>query len=308
MQSIIIKTIGVVATALLLQTSLHAQQQVQYTQYMYNTMMVNPAYAGTGSKLEAQIIHRSQWVGLDGAPRTQNFGINGAVGKVLGLGLNIINDRIGPSNQFFLTGTVSARIKLTNKVNLSLGINGGMDMVSVDWSKGNYKDQNDAAMASDIRNRVRPVIGAGLYLYGKKWYFGISTPTFITKDHYGDENQARINQAIHYYGIAGYVFDVSRSVKLKPALLIKAVGGAPITGDISLNALFKKQFTVGVAYRFHDAASVLLGYTFKNQLFIGYSYDMSVTKLRTYNNGSHDIILKFNMITKQLAAQTPRFF
>lgn len=301
--------LGACMLSLFWSLGIKAQQQVQFTQYMYNTMMVNPAYAGTGSKLDALFIHRSQWVGLDGAPRTQNVGVNGAVGNILGLGLNFINDRIGPSNQSFLTAAVSARIPLNEKLRLSVGLNGGMDFISVDWSKGQAQNQNDdAMMQNNIRNRVRPVIGAGVYLYADNWYFGVSSPTFIQRDKYGDWNEASIDSRVHWYAIAGYVFRIGENVKLKPAILAKMVKGAPLTIDASLNAMFKEQFTVGLGYRYHDAVALLLGYTFKKMLFLGYSYDINLTKLRGYNSGSHDIILRYNLFGKEAGARSPRFF
>ncbi|EPB65614.1 Bacteroidetes-specific putative membrane protein [Ancylostoma ceylanicum] len=162
----------------------NAQQQVQFTQYMYNTMMVNPAYAGTG-----------------------------------------------------------ARIPLSEKIRLSVGLNGGMDIVNVDWSKGQAQSDNDAVMLNNIRNRVRPVVGAGIYLYADNWYFGLSSPTFIQKDSYGKWNEAEIDPRVHWYAIAGYVFSIGDNVKLKPAVLAKMVKGAPITADVSLNTLIKEQFT-----------------------------------------------------------------
>lgn len=308
MKKTVIKRYILIICGIILVLKANAQQQVQYTQYMYNTMMVNPAYAGTGSRLEALFIHRSQWVGLDGAPQNQNFGVNGAVGKVLGLGLNFVNDRIGPSNHTFLTASVSARIALSEKINLSAGLNGGMDIVNVDWSKGQIQSDNDAAMMNNVRNRVRPVIGAGLYLYSDNWYFGFSSPTFIQRDSYGEWNEAEIHPRIHWYAIAGYVFRIGENVKLKPAVLAKMVKGAPFTADVSLNTLIKEQFTVGVGYRYHDAMSFLLGYTIKRSFFIGYSYDINLTRLRNYHSGSHDIILKYSLLKKDVAARSPRFF
>lgn len=289
-------------------STINAQQQAQYTQYMYNTLMVNPAYAGTAHKLEATFIHRSQWVGLDGAPQTQNFGVNAAIKDVIGLGLNVTNDKLGPERQTAITAAVAAKIKLSNKIKLSLGVNGGMDLINVDWSMGQAKSDNDVAFDQNIKNRVRPVVGAGLYLYSDNWYVGLSSPTFIQKDKYGNLGEAAIDNRTHFYMIAGYVFDVGENLKLKPALLAKAVAGAPITADLSLNALIKEQFTVGAGYRYNDAASILLGYTFKNMLFLGYSYDINLTKLRKYNSGSHDIMIKYNFWEKNAVARSPRFF
>ena len=304
---LIIKLTFVLSLIFLSQT-INAQQQVQFTQYMYNTMLVNPAYAGTSNRLEAYLIHRSQWVGLDGAPSSQNFGVQGAVTEKLGLGLNITNDKIGPSNELYINGSAAVRLPLSSNVNFSLGLNGGIDMLSVNWSKGQVKDASDQLMANNINNRVRPIIGAGGYLYGDKWYFGLSTPNFIQKDTYGRDEEAMIHSSTHFYFIGGYVFDLTEDIKLKPAVLGKLVKGAPLTVDVSANALFKEMYTVGLGYRYKDAMSLLLGITLKKSYFIGYSYDATFTKLRKYSSGSHDIIFKYSLFTKEQSARSPRFF
>lgn len=285
-----------------------AQQQVQFTQYMYNTMMVNPAYAGTSNRLEAHLIHRSQWVGLDGAPTSQNVGVQGAVGDIIGLGLNVTNDRIGPTSQFYLNGNVAARLPLSSSVNLSLGLNCGMDVINIDWSKGQSQNSNDQVLNNNINNRVRPIIGAGTYLYGDRWYVGISAPNFMQKDSYGREEEAMIHSSVHWYFIGGYVFQLSDELKLKPAVLGKMVKGAPFTADVSLNTLYKDMYTIGVGYRYNDALSLLLGITIKKAFFIGYSYDATLTKLRGHSSGSHDIIFKYSLLTKEQGARSPRFF
>lgn len=285
-----------------------AQQQVQFTQYMYNTMLVNSAYAGTSNRLEAYAIHRSQWVGLDGAPSSQNVGVQGAITNKLGLGLNVTNDKIGPSNEVFINGSASVRLPLSSSVNISLGLNGGIDILSVNWEKGKYKDGFDQTMYNNINNRVRPIIGAGTYLYGNNWYFGLSSPNFIQKDSYGREEEAMIHSNIHWYFIGGYVFQLSDELKLKPAVLGKIVKGAPLTVDVSANLLIRDMYTVGLGYRYKDAMSFLLGITLKKAFFIGYSYDATLTKLRGFNSGSHDIIFKYSLLTKEQGARSPRFF
>ena len=297
-----------VLLAILCSYAANSQQQVQFTQYMYNTMSVNPAYTGTGAKLEAFAIHRSQWLGISGAPSTQNFGVQGAPTDKLGLGLSIINDKIGPANQCYINASAAVRLKLAQKVNLSLGLNGGMDVLNVDWSKGLVSSTNDVTMQNNIQNRVRPLIGAGAYLYADNWYFGVSSPNFIKKDEFGRENEAMINSNVHWYFIGGYVMNISENVKFKPAVMMKMVKGAPITFDLSANFMIQNTYTVGAAYRYNDAMSLLLGYTFKNALFIGYSYDMTLTKLRKYGSGSHDIILKYTLFSKNQVARSPRFF
>ncbi len=283
------------------------QQQVHYSQYMYNTMMVNPAYVGTSNRLEAQIIHRSQWVKLDGAPMTQNFGVQGRVTKNLGLGLNVINDIIGPSKTFNATAQIAANIKLSNKIRLSAGINAGIESLSVDWSKGRMQDSDDPAMMTNIVNRIKPVVGAGLYLYSDNWYFGASIPNFIEYDRYSVLEEQMINGRSHFNFIGGYVFHFEH-FKLKPTAMIKMVQGAPINFDISLNALLYDKFTLGAGFRHRDAVSAHAAYTINKSFMIGYSYDFGISKLRTYHQGSHDIILKYMLLNKDNAGRSVRFF
>lgn len=284
-----------------------AQQQVHYTQYMYNTMMVNPAYVGTGNRLETQIIHRSQWVKLDGAPMTQNFGIQGKVTKNLGLGLNITNDMIGPTRNLQATMQIAANIKLGGNVRLSAGLNGGIESFSIDWSKGKIHDLNDETMQTNISNRIKPVVGAGLYLYTNKWYVGASIPNFIEMDRYSSIEEQVVTGKSHFNFIAGYVFEFEK-VKLKPTALVKMVAGAPVNFDITLNALLYDRFTIGAGYRNIDAISGLVAYTINKSFMIGYSYDFGVSKLRKYHHGSHDIILKYVLLNKENAGRSVRFF
>lgn len=293
---------------LLLGTTVYGQQQAQYSQFMYNTLMVNPAYAGTRGKLGAYFIHRSQWVGIEGAPRTENFGFSAGVGEMIGLGLNVINDRLGPSNLTSITAAGSVKVPLNNNIKLSVGLNLGLNVLNIDWTEGQSKSSTDVAFHNNIDNRVRPVIGAGLYLYSDHWYFGLSSPTFIQKDTYGKTGEAAIDSRIHLYAMAGYVFYVSPNVKLKPSLLMKGVKGAPLTLDIALNAQIQNKYTMGLGYRNHDAVYILLGYTFFKSLFVGYSYDLNLSKLRSYNSGSHDIMIQYTLWPKKNGAVSPRFF
>lgn len=284
-----------------------AQQQVHYTQYMYNTMMVNPAYVGTSNRLEAQLIHRSQWVKMDGAPMTQNFGIQGKVHKNLGLGLNVINDQIGPAKTFNATAQIAANVRLGGDVRLSAGINAGIESLSVDWTKGRMQDQTDDAMMTNIVNRIKPLVGAGLYLYGDNWYFGASIPNFIEYDRYSVIEEQMINGRSHFNFIGGYVFHFE-NFKLKPAAMIKMVQGAPVNFDISLNALLYDKFTIGTGFRHRDAVALHVAYTINKSFMIGYSYDFGISKIRKYHQGSHDIILKYMLLNKENAGRSVRFF
>lgn len=287
--------------------SANAQQQVQYTQYMYNTLSVNPAYAGTSQKLEAHAIHRSQWVGMEGAPSTQNIGVQGKLNDRIGLGLNFIKDKIGPANNYYINSAVAVRLPLSPSTNLSVGLNGGIDMISVDWSMGQVQNTGDQYLNSNINNKVRPLIGAGTYVYGKNWYAGLSAPNVIQNRSNGTTIN-NVESITHFYLIGGYVFQLNDQLKFKPALMAKLVQGAPPTVDVSANFLINNKYTLGTSYRYNDAVSILAGISFVKEFFIGYSYDITLTSLRSYNSGSHDILLKYTLFEKNQQAISPRFF
>jgi len=284
-----------------------AQQQVQYTQYMYNTMTVNPAYVGTSQKLEAHAIHRSQWVGIEGAPSTQNIGAQGRLNDKIGLGLNFIKDKIGPANNYYINSAVAVRLPLSPSMNLSVGLNAGIDMISVDWSMGQVQNTGDQYVNSNINNRVRPLIGAGAYVYGDNWYAGLSAPN-VVQNRSNVSAAQNVESTTHFYLIGGYVFKLADKLKFKPAMMGKFVPSAPMTIDVSANFLINEKYTLGAAYRYNDAISLLAGISFLKEFFVGYSYDITLTKLRTYNSGSHDIMLRYTLFEKNQHAISPRFF
>lgn len=285
-----------------------SQQQPQYTQYMYNTISINPGYTGTNGRLEGILLHRSQWVGLDGAPTTQSLGIHGKTGLNTGLGLSVINDKIGPQNQQYFNASFGYRINLSENTILSLGLNAGASLLNIDWSEGMYQSQTDNAFNSNVNNKTRLIFGSGGFLYGNNWYVGLAVPNFFITESYDDIEESVIRRKTHYYLQGGYVWDLSSSVKFKPAFLVKVVEGAPVTYDASANFMINEKFVLGAGYRFADAFSAMAGFQISNSFFIGYAYDHSVTKLQKYNDGSHEIILKFNLNDKSKLARSPRFF
>lgn len=286
---------------------LQAQQQPQYTQYMYNTTVINPAYSGTNGRLEASLLHRSQWGGIEGAPTTQSLAINGKVGERVGLGLNAMNDKVGPSNEVAVNGVFSYHLITGQNTRLSLGINVGFDVINIDWSKGRYYDNQDVVFNENI-NEVRPLFGAGAFYYGEKWYVGVSAPNLLQNNSYDPQEEVMFQRMIHYYFTGGYVFDLSHQLKFKPAILATVVRGAPISFDISANFLIIEKFTLGAAYRINDAFSALFGIQLGRNFFVGYAYDHSVTDIRKYNDGSHEIILKYFLPTINEKVRSPRFF
>ncbi|PZR23314.1 MAG: hypothetical protein DI539_03415 [Flavobacterium psychrophilum] len=288
--------------------SAKAQQEPQYTQYMYNTLTVNPGYTGSPGFLEATLQHRSQWVGIDGAPTTQAFTIHSPVNDKVGLGFSAVNDEIGPSEEIYLDGNFSYTIPVSFNSKIAFGLKAGAKVLNIDWSKGTYYQGGDPLLNTNVNNKISPSVGAGVYYYTDKWYAGFSVPNFIRSDYYDDVQEAQVSDRLHYYVIGGYVFDISDNLKFKPAFMAKIVSGAPITADLSANFLLQERLTLGAAYRFDDSVSGLVGFQLTKNFFVGYSYDYSVTELNKYNDGSHEIIVRFQLVPKATRIKSPRFF
>lgn len=288
---------------------LQAQQDPQYTQYMYNTMMVNPGYTGSPGTLEANLIYRSQWVGVDGAPETQSFGIHSPLrNENIGVGLNVVNDKIGPANQLYFNANFSYTIRTGYNTELAFGIKGGMKVMNIDFSKGTYYNPVDDLLNQNIDGKILPTVGAGLYFYSDKWYVGFSIPNFLKTDYYDYRKESVLSNRLHYYIIGGYVFDLSPSIKFKPATMIRIVDGAPTTVNVSANFLFRELLTVGVSYRYDHTVNALVGIEIFNSFFVGYSYDFGTSDFRKYNDGSHEIILRYHIPMKSKRIKSPRFF
>lgn len=303
--------IGLIVLAFNLLTfiQVNAQQDPQYTHYMYNTMSVNPAYAGQRDVLNITGLYRTQWVGIDGAPKTQTLGVHSPLrNERIGLGLSIINDALGPARETYVNANFSYTLPIDSDnidKKLSFGISGGFHLLETDWSKGRYQNP-DIAFNENV-NLFSPTIGLGLYMHSSNWYIGLSAPNLLTTEHYDDFQESLATERIHLYLIGGFVFNLSDSVKFKPALLAKGVEGAPIAVDVSANFLFNDKFTLGAAYRRNAAISALLGFQISQDLMIGYAYDHDTTELSNYDFGSHEIFLRFEIAKKQ-RLKTPRFF
>lgn len=291
-----------------------AQQDSQFTNYMYNTVNINPAYAGSRGVMSILGLHRTQWVGLDGAPVTNTFSLNTPFNNSnFGLGVSVINDRIGPSDENAISVDVSYTIPTSETFKLSFGIKGTANLLNVDFTKLNIYNQGDVFSQQNVDNKFSPNIGAGVYFHSNKTYFGFSVPNFLETKHF-DKNASSLASAsvaaekMHYYFITGHVFDLSDSVKLKPALLTKIVDGAPLQLDVSANFLFNEKFTLGAAYRWDAAASFLAGFQISDSWLIGYAYDLETTKLANYNSGSHEFFLRFELFRNFDKVVSPRFF
>lgn len=292
----------------------YSQQDAQFTQYMYNTITINPAYAGTREVLSMFGLHRNQWVGLDGAPVTNTFSLNTPINNSnIGLGLSVINDRIGPSDENSISVDVSYSIPTSEEFKLSFGIKATANLLNVDFNKLNIYDPGDILAQYNIDNKFSPNIGAGLYFHSEKTYIGLSVPNFLETKHF-DKGQSTFtsssiaSEKMHFYLIGGHVFDLSYNVKFKPAFLTKLVQGAPLQVDVSANFMFVEKLVVGLAYRWSAAMSAMVGFQVTDGMYIGYGYDLETTKLANYNSGSHEIFLRYEIFKNKEKIITPRFF
>ena len=285
-----------------------AQQDAQYTQYMYNTININPAYAGSRGVMSVFGLHRTQWVGLDGAPTTNTFSLNTPISNSnLGVGFSLVNDRIGPTSDNTISADISYTIPMNEVYKLSFGVKASGNIFNLDTDKLDPAQANDPNL-QNFNNEFSPNFGAGVYLHSDKLYLGLSVPNFLQDSKYNDNEVAVFQERMNFYFIGGYVFDVSPSIKFKPAFLTKMVTGSPLQVDASANFLFFDKFMLGGAYRWDAAVSALAGFQVTDGLFIGYSYDMETTQLRRYNSGSHEVFLRFELFNKVSKMVSPRFF
>ncbi|MGF1558638.1 MAG: type IX secretion system membrane protein PorP/SprF [Flavobacteriaceae bacterium] len=309
MKKLIISTVFIFASI----WGIKAQQDAQYTQYMYNTMAVNPAYAGSRGVLSINGLHRSQWVGLDGAPTTQTFNFNTPVTERLGVGLSIVNDEIGngTNQDTYFDGVVSYTVQTSETGKLSFGLKAGGHLLNLDFTRlQNYNNEATSLGQSNIDKRFSPNFGAGVYYHTDKFYAGLSAPNFLKTEHFDSSSSSLAEERMNIYLITGYVFDLNPTLKFKPAALVKAVSGAPLQLDVSANFMLNEKFTLGAAYRWDAALSALFGFQITDQFMLGLAYDRETTELGStaFNNGSFEVLLRYEFRTRYKNVITPRFF
>ena len=286
----------------------YGQQDAQFTQYMYNTININPAYAGSRGTMSIFALHRTQWVGLDGAPTTNAVSINTPINNSkLGLGVSFVNDKIGPTNENTISADLAYSITTSENFKLSFGMKATANLFNLNANKLNPVDQGDAQF-QNLRNVFTPNIGAGVYYHSDKAYVGLSVPNFIQTNRYNDNEVAITKEKMNYYLIGGYVFDLSNDIKFKPAFLSKIVEGSPLQVDVSANFMFVDKVVVGVAYRWSAAMSAMVGFQVTDGMYIGYGYDLETTNLDNYNSGSHEVFLRYEIFRNREKITTPRFF
>lgn len=291
--------------------NLMAQQEPQYTQYMFNMMAVNPAYTGTGDALNALLLSRLQWVGVEGAPRSHTFALHTPVkDKRIGLGASVIADNIGPVTNTYINLNYAHRIKLTEKITLSLGLKGGIYNYHVGLSNLELNGPDDS-FNQDYRKSFQPNLGAGAYMYTKDYFVGISAPKLVKTEleNVGDNDGLASELKRHYFITGGYIFSLNSDWKLKPSVLSKMVEGAPPSLDITAQALYKDRFWLGTTYRVGDAIAALFQMKVNRQLTVGYSYDITVSGMSKVTNGSHEILISYDFSGfSNDKVKSPRYF
>lgn len=304
------KSFGLLALALLTGLFSYGQQDAQYTQYMYNTVSVNPGYAGSRGQISIAALHRSQWIGLDGAPVTQTFNIHSPIGyRGIGLGMSIVNDKIGPTSETNFDVDFSYTIWTSTEGRLSFGLKASANLLDVRFSELN-QFAPDQTLQQDIDNRLSPNIGAGVYYHTNNFYAGLSVPRFLETSHFQESSLSTAKEQMNFYFITGYVWDLNPFLKFKPTLLTKVVQGAPLQVDVSANFMLNEKFILGAAYRWDAAFSGMAGFNLSNKFLIGIAYDREITELgnAAFNDGSFEIILRYDFISLKENLKSPRFF
>ncbi|HEX9981464.1 MAG TPA: type IX secretion system membrane protein PorP/SprF [Flavobacterium sp.] len=296
-------------------TAIFAQQDPQYTHYMYNMNVVNPAYATSSDPvLNLGALYRTQWVGAEGAPTTFNFFGHLPVSETVQLGLSLISDEIGngakKENNFYVDFAYVLKFQGEHKV--SLGLKAGFTSFTTNFNGFQFESGDaatDAAFSENV-NIFKPNIGAGIYYFTNKYYLGFSVPNFIPSKHIEERDgiNAFGSEDMHYFFTGGYVFKLSDAFKLKPAFMSKFVK-ASTTVDVSANVLYNNKFELGAAYRFGDAVSALVSINVTPGIRIGYAYDYTISNFGQFNSGTHEVFVLFDLyLIGKSRDKSPRFF
>ncbi len=291
---------------LLIATQVYGQQDPQYTQYMYNMNVINPAYAGSKENLSFGLLYRTQWTGIDGAPQTGTFFAHSPVGEKVGLGLSVISDEVGPVKETNAYVDFSYTLKLGGAHKLAFGIKAGATFHDIGLAGIDLIDPNDPFFQNI--NTTTPNIGAGFFYYTDNYYLAGSVPNILNSVHL-DANGNKIgSEDSHYFLTGGYVFDLSANAKLKPSFLVKSAFGAPTSFDANLNVLFYDRFEIGGSYRLDDSFSGLVNFAITPSLRIGYAYDSVTSDIKRYAPASHEFMLLFDLNFPKKVSRSPRYF
>lgn len=292
-------------------TAVFGQQDPQYTQYMYNMNVINPAYAGSKGTLSLGMLGRKQWTDIDGAPKTATFSAHAPVARNLGGGISVIADEIGPVKEQNLYADISYTINISEEGRLAFGLKGGVTFQNIDLlSIILPQDPNDPLFQDNMSNTY-PNFGAGIYYYTDKFYVSFSVPNILKSTHFEKSNGVitKASEEMHYFLTSGYVFQLSESFKLKPSVMFKGVTGAPVSIDMNANVLIHDRLELGASYRWDDSVSGLINFYITRNFQMGYAYDFNVSDFNYANTGgSHELFLLYDIDFNKKKLKSPRFF
>jgi type IX secretion system PorP/SprF family membrane protein len=306
------KKLIVIIAILLFGGNSFGQQDPMLSQYMFNGLFLNPAYAGSHNYWTSTLSNRYQWVRFEGAPRTFIAAVDGPIAaKNMGLGMVFYNDQIGVTNHNSFMANYSYQLKINETDKLALGVSAGASQFSARVTELTVWDENDPVFSNDLASKILPRFGFGAYYFTPKWYAGFSVPTL-----FGYQKERAFNMDLnsatflnrHYLLTGGYVFPVSDNVKLKPSVLFKYLPNAPVQMDLNMGVLFRDMIWVGGSYRTGDAAVVMIEYQTNAFFRIGYAYDITFSQLRKYSAGSHEIVIGIDFGRDLVKTKTPRYF
>lgn len=303
-----------------------AQQKPQYTQYVFNNYLINPAVTGIENYTDVKAGYRSQWTGLDGAPVTSYLTVNAPLGEAFtngdatafpasggenpqsrsftqdymasephhGIGMQIVSDKAGPISQTTIDATYAYHIGLAPKLNLSVGVQAGFNRTALNTSMIQTENPLDPAIANGNNAQWRPDLGAGLWMYSSTWFLGVSVQQLLTQNLYFSTNTSTYDESKtvpHYFFEGGFKIFLSDDVTLLPSVLFKVIQPVPTTFDVNLKLAFEDKFWFGGSYRHNDSFAGMVGFNVSSLINVGYSYDYTTSALRTVSNGTHEIVL-----------------
>ncbi len=279
-----------------------------YTQYMFNELLINPAYAGVHEMFSATGVYRNQWGGLEGAPQTITASAHSPLrGRKFAVGVSFAHDKIAVYRNIYLNGVFAYKLKLSEKFKLRFGLQGGFQNHKADLTDVNVKNPDDGKF-DDNRSEFLPVVGAGLFFHSQKLYAGVSSPQLLNGRLDPGNGQVGSRQSIPLYITSGYVFELSQNFKLRPSGLLKMVEGSPPAWELNAMAIFHDKYWIGATYRFKESVDFLAILQITEQFRLGYSYDLGIGNFRSTNHGSHEFSLNFRMKYTEEDITSPRFF
>lgn len=304
---------GIMLIGMLSLTEVNAQQDPQYTMYFWNMQALNPGYAGSADVLSITGLSRHQWTGLDGAPTTQSLSLHSPLSNdAIGLGFSVVHDEIGPVTTNLIYADFAYRVKTTENAKLAFGLKAGINLFSAGLTGLDNIDENDPLFGADVSSKLTPNFGFGVYYFSHKGYVGFSAPKLLENEQADvEQNSGTVSTILekrHYFLMAGYVFELSDEVKLRPSIVTKVVDGSPLSVDLSANFFFMDRLSVGAAYRIDDSASGIVSYQITDQFRAGYAHDFTLSELRDHHSGSHEFMLSYDLRVNREKTLSPRYF